>query len=58
MIGVAIAFILVGVAVLFLVPWVGIPVGIIGLVLAILWMAGFGRWAVVAVRRTATGEVA
>jgi uncharacterized membrane protein YccF (DUF307 family) len=46
MIGVAIAFILVGVVVLFLVPWVGIPVGIIGLVLAVLWMAGFGRRAV------------
>jgi len=43
MIGVAIAFILVGVVFLFLVPWVGIPVGVIGLVLAILWMAGFGR---------------
>src|SRR4051794_32940221 len=46
MIGVGIAFILVGVLFLFLVPWVGIPVGIIGLVLAILWMAGFGRGAV------------
>jgi len=43
MIGVAIAFILVGVVFLFLVPWVGIPVGIIGLVLVILWMTGFGR---------------
>jgi Flp pilus assembly protein TadB len=43
MIGVAIAFILVGVVFLFLVPWVGIPVGVIGLVLVILWMAGFGR---------------
>jgi uncharacterized membrane protein YccF (DUF307 family) len=46
MIGVAIAFILVGVVFLFLVPWVGIPVGIIGLVLVIVWMAGFGRRAV------------
>jgi hypothetical protein len=46
MIGVGIAFILVGVLFLFLVPWVGIPVGSIGLVLAILWMAGFGRRAV------------
>jgi hypothetical protein len=43
MIGVAIAFIIVGIVFLFLVPWVGIPVGIVGLVLAILWVAGFGR---------------
>ena len=43
MIGVAIAFIVVGIVFLFLVPWVGIPVGIVGLVLAILWIAGFGR---------------
>ena len=43
MIGVAIAFIVVGIVFLFLVPWVGIPVGIVGLVLAVLWVAGFGR---------------
>ena len=43
MIGVAVAFIVVGIIFLFLVPWVGIPVGIVGLVLAILWIAGFGR---------------
>ena len=43
MIGVAIAFIVVGIVFLFLVPWVGIPVGLVGLVLAILWVAGFGR---------------
>ena len=43
MIGVAIAFIIVGIVFLFLVPWVGIPVGIVGLVLAVLWVAGFGR---------------
>jgi uncharacterized membrane protein YccF (DUF307 family) len=46
MIGVAIAFILVGIMFLFIVPWVGIPVGIVGLLLAILWLAGFGRRAV------------
>jgi len=45
-IGVAIAFIVVGVIFLFLVPWVGIPVGLLGLVLAVLWVAGFGRRAV------------
>jgi NADH:ubiquinone oxidoreductase subunit 3 (subunit A) len=43
MIGVAMAFIVVGIILLFLVPWVGIPVGIVGLVLAIVWVAGFGR---------------
>jgi hypothetical protein len=43
MIGVGIAFIVIGIVFLFLVPWVGIPVGIVGLVLAILWLAGFGR---------------
>jgi hypothetical protein len=43
MIGVGIAFILVGIVFLFIVPWVGIPVGMVGLVLAILWVAGFGR---------------
>jgi len=48
-IGVGIAFIIVGVVFLFFVPWVGIPVGIVGLVLAVLWLAGFGR-------RTVRGE--
>src|SRR5690348_13041287 len=39
MIGVGIAFIIVGIIFLFIVPWVGIPVGIIGLVLAVLYFA-------------------
>jgi hypothetical protein len=43
MIGVGIAFIVVGIVFLFLIPWVGIVVGMVGLVLAILWVAGFGR---------------
>jgi Flp pilus assembly protein TadB len=42
-IGLGIAFIIVGIIFLFIIPWVGIPVGIVGLVLAILWVAGFGR---------------
>ena len=46
MIGVGIAFIVVGLLFLFVVPWVGIAAGIVGLVLAILWVAGFGRRAV------------
>jgi uncharacterized membrane protein YccF (DUF307 family) len=45
-IGVGIAFIVIGVVFLFIVPWVGIPVGLVGLVLAVLWVAGFGRRAV------------
>jgi Flp pilus assembly protein TadB len=43
MIGVGIALIIVGLIFLFIIPWVGIPVGIVGLVLAILYFAGFGR---------------
>lgn len=43
MIGVGIAFIVVGIIFLFVVPWVGIAAGIVGLILAILWVAGFGR---------------
>jgi Flp pilus assembly protein TadB len=43
MIGVAIAFIVVGIVFLFVIPWVGIPVGVVGLILAVLWVAGFGR---------------
>jgi hypothetical protein len=42
-IGVGIAFIVVGLIFLFVIPWVGIAAGIVGLVLAILWVAGFGR---------------
>ncbi|HEX6952388.1 MAG TPA: hypothetical protein VF124_06320 [Gaiellaceae bacterium] len=43
MIGVGIAFIVVGILFLFLVPWVGIAAGLVGLVLAVLWVAGVGR---------------
>jgi hypothetical protein len=43
MIGVAIAFIVIGIICLFLIPWVGIAAGIVGLLLAIVWLAGFGR---------------
>ena len=43
MIGVGVALLIVGIVFLFLVPWVGIPVGIVGLALAVLWLAGFGR---------------
>jgi len=43
MIGVGIALVIVGIVFLFFVPWVGVPVAIVGLVLAALWIAGFGR---------------
>jgi len=45
-IGVGLAFIAVGLIFLFIIPWVGIAVGIVGLVLAVLWVTGFGRRAV------------
>ncbi|MFL5942993.1 MAG: hypothetical protein ACJ75L_07005 [Gaiellaceae bacterium] len=46
MIGVGIAFIVLGVVFLFVIPWVGIAAGLVGLVLAVLWVVGFGRRAV------------
>jgi hypothetical protein len=42
-IGVGIAFIVIGIVFLFVVPFVGIAAGIVGLVLAVLWAVGFGR---------------
>jgi uncharacterized membrane protein YccF (DUF307 family) len=49
MIGIGLALLVIGIVFLFAIPWVGIPVGIVGLVLAVLWLAGFGR-------RAARGE--
>ena len=49
MIGIGLALLVVGLIFLFVIPWVGIPVGIVGLVLALLWLVGFGR-------RAAAGE--
>jgi hypothetical protein len=43
MIGVAIALIVVGLIFSFVIPWVGIVVGIVGLALFIAFVAGFGR---------------
>jgi hypothetical protein len=43
MIGVGLALLVIGVIFLFVIPWVGIPVGIIGLLLAAAWLLGFGR---------------
>jgi hypothetical protein len=43
MIGLWIALIVIGVVLLFLIPWVGIAVGIVGLLLAIAYAFGVGR---------------
>jgi hypothetical protein len=43
MIGVALALIAIGIVMLFLFPWVGIPVGIVGIILFVAYLAGFGR---------------
>jgi hypothetical protein len=43
MIGLALALIVIGVVLLFIIPWVGIAAGIVGLILAILYVAGIGR---------------
>jgi hypothetical protein len=40
-IGRGIAFVVIGIILLFFLPWVGIPIGIVGLVLVILWLAGW-----------------
>jgi Flp pilus assembly protein TadB len=42
-IGLAAALVIVGIIFLFVIPWVGIPVGIAGLVLLVIWLLGFGR---------------
>ncbi len=43
MIGLGIALIVIGIATFFFMPWVGVPIGIVGIVLAVLFFAGFGR---------------
>ena len=43
MIGVAIALIVIGIVFVFVIPWVGVAVGIVGLLLFIAFVAGFGR---------------
>jgi Flp pilus assembly protein TadB len=43
MIGVAIALIVIGIIWGFVIPWVGIVVGIVGLLLFIAFVSGFGR---------------
>lgn len=43
MIGAALGLIVIGIVLLFIIPWVGIPVGIVGVVLALVYFIGFGR---------------
>jgi hypothetical protein len=42
-IGVALALVVVGLILLFIIPWVGIAVGVVGLVLVVLYLLGFGK---------------
>jgi hypothetical protein len=49
MIGAALGMVVLGVILLFVFPWVGIPLGVAGLILVVLFLAGFGR-------RAATGR--
>jgi hypothetical protein len=43
MIGLALAILIVGIVFGFVIPWVGIVVGLVGLALFIAVLAGFGR---------------
>jgi hypothetical protein len=43
MIGLAIALMVIGIVFGFVIPWVGIVIGIVGLLLFIAFVAGFGR---------------
>ena len=43
MIGLALALIVVGVILLFFLPWVGIPLGVVGVILLVAYAVGFGR---------------
>ena len=43
MIGVAIALMVIGLVFGFVIPWVGIVVGLVGLILFIAFVRGFGR---------------
>jgi Flp pilus assembly protein TadB len=43
MIGAALALIVIGLALIFFLPWVGVPVAAVGALLLILYLVGFGR---------------
>ncbi len=42
-IGLAVALVILGLIFLFVIPWVGIPIGIVGLILLVAYLLGFGR---------------
>jgi hypothetical protein len=42
MIGTAIGLVIIGIILLFLFPWAGVVVGAVGVILAILFLVGFG----------------
>ena len=43
MIGLALAIIVIGIIFGIVIPWVGIPVGLVGVALLVAFLAGFGR---------------
>ena len=43
MLGVALALIVIGIVALFIFPWAGIPVGVVGILLLVVFLLGFGR---------------
>ena len=43
MIGAAGALILIGIILLFILPWVGLIVGVVGVLLAVAFLLGFGK---------------
>ena len=43
MIGAALALIVIGVVFIFIVPWMGIVAGAVGVVLLVLFLLGFGK---------------
>jgi hypothetical protein len=42
-IGIGIAMLVIGIIFVLVIPWVGFVVGLVGLALAVIWVAGFGR---------------
>ena len=43
MIGTAIGLVILGIMLLFVIPWAGLDVGAAGVILAVLFLVGFGR---------------
>ena len=51
MIGLVAGLIVIGIVLLFVMPWVGVPLAIVGVILGLLYLAGFGRSTLHADRR-------